>query len=112
MAVIVLLGALVLGLAAPGQAQAMTGHSAHATTAQATADMGPVGGSDAPVDHKGGCADGMMADCCVMTCCSATAPAFMGDGVRHVVIAARSSRPAVAGGRVVTPLLEPPKPLS
>ena len=72
-------------------------------------------GADLFVSHavaNGGCTSGMMADCCVMTCCSATTPEILTEITRHVVIAARPSRPTVAGGRVIVPLLEPPKRLS
>ena len=120
LSVIVVLGALVLGLVVPGKAVAMSDHSGHASMSHATADSAAphtdathigVHGADA-ARAQGGCAKGLMADCCVMTCCSATEPEISGDAVRHLVIAARSSRPTVADGRAIVPLLEPPKRVS
>ena len=118
LSMVVLLGALVLGLASPGQALAMPDHSVHGSMKHATPDGVPADGAsfdiaaDSGADQGGGCPDGLMADCCVMTCCSATTPDAGGEAAHYVVIAARSSRPTVAGGRVIVPPLQPPKPLS
>lgn len=121
------MGALVLALAASGEARAMADHSGHAMMSPAMSDAGANSGvdfgsyaldgdgADFFVLHavaNGDCTSGMIADCCVMTCCSATTPEILTGITRYVVIAARPSRPTVAGGRVIVPLLEPPKRLS
>jgi len=116
----VLLGAMLFALVATGEVAAMPGHSGQASTPHVMADAGPFDAGtlsddlhQAETDEKtGGCPMGMMGSCCVMTCCAATMPEILPGAVRHLVIAARSSRPTVAGGLVVLPLLEPPKRLS
>jgi len=116
LSIVVLLGAIVLALAAPGEAVAMPGH---ATTSHAMPDAAvpDTGGHGVPAHHAGvdddggGCPMGLMGGCCVMTCCAATVPEIMPGTARHLVIAARSSRPTVACGRAILPPLKPPKRL-
>ena len=103
--------AAALGYRRHGQADQYRSLMPDSDTAPSDATHAGMHSADLAYDD-GGCGKGIMADCCVMTCCSATMPDLVPGAVPQFVIAARSSRPTVAGGRVIVPLLEPPKRLS
>lgn len=120
----ILLAFALLLMAAPG-VMAMSDHHGHSSAQHDMADNGamqhrsPEGDArhdethhEKAAHHDGGCQMNLMEDCCVMTCCSATMPDIMPVVARHDIIAALSSRPAEPPGRIVGPLLHPPKPVS